>query len=127
MRLATIATPGGPRLHVRARSGYVDVAEARWGLKRLLALPFDQLCPAHAPPMSRAAGRDFLLESLGFIDEVDAIAREMVERKAPAPVLTSALAVRIGELTGTDPPLTAQTVPTAPRSRCSTVRSRTPG
>ena len=28
MRLATIATPGGPRLHVRARSGYIDVAEA---------------------------------------------------------------------------------------------------
>ena len=28
MRLATIATPDGPRLHVRARSGYVDVAEA---------------------------------------------------------------------------------------------------
>ena len=28
MRLATIATPAGPRLHVRARSGYVDVAEA---------------------------------------------------------------------------------------------------
>ena len=28
MRLATIATTAGPRLHVRARSGYVDVAEA---------------------------------------------------------------------------------------------------
>jgi acylpyruvate hydrolase len=28
VRLATIATPSGPRLHVRARSGYVDVAEA---------------------------------------------------------------------------------------------------
>lgn len=28
MRLATIATPAGLRLHVRARSGYVDVAEA---------------------------------------------------------------------------------------------------
>ena len=28
MRLATIATQAGPRLHVRARSGYVDVAEA---------------------------------------------------------------------------------------------------
>ena len=28
MRLATIATPDGLRLHVRARSGYVDVAEA---------------------------------------------------------------------------------------------------
>ena len=28
MRLATIATPDGPRLHVRGRSGYVDVAAA---------------------------------------------------------------------------------------------------
>jgi acylpyruvate hydrolase len=28
VRLATIATQAGPRLHVRARSGYVDVAEA---------------------------------------------------------------------------------------------------
>jgi acylpyruvate hydrolase len=28
VRLATIATSGGPRLHVRARSGYIDVAEA---------------------------------------------------------------------------------------------------
>ena len=27
MRLATIATPAGPRLHVRGRSGYVDAAE----------------------------------------------------------------------------------------------------
>jgi len=28
VRLATIATPEGPRLHVRARSGYVDAAQA---------------------------------------------------------------------------------------------------
>ena len=28
MRLATITTTAGPRLHVRARSGYVDLAEA---------------------------------------------------------------------------------------------------
>ena len=28
MRLATIVTPDGPRLHVRGRSGYVDVAQA---------------------------------------------------------------------------------------------------
>ena len=27
MRLATIVTPSGPRLHVRGRSGYVDVGE----------------------------------------------------------------------------------------------------
>jgi len=28
VRLATLLTPNGPRLHVRARSGYVDIAEA---------------------------------------------------------------------------------------------------
>lgn len=39
MRLATIATPGGPRLHVRARSGYIDVAEAT-GDARLASLQY---------------------------------------------------------------------------------------
>ena len=39
MRLATIATPTGPRLHVRARSGYVDVAEAT-GDSRLSSLQY---------------------------------------------------------------------------------------
>jgi len=39
VRLATIATPGGPRLHVRARSGYVDVAEAT-GDARLSSLQY---------------------------------------------------------------------------------------
>jgi len=39
VRLATIATPGGPRLHVRARSGYVDIAEAT-GDPRLSSLQY---------------------------------------------------------------------------------------
>jgi acylpyruvate hydrolase len=39
VRLATIATPTGPRLHVRARSGYVDVAEAT-GDSRLSSLQY---------------------------------------------------------------------------------------
>jgi acylpyruvate hydrolase len=39
VRLATIATPAGPRLHVRARSGYVDVAEAT-GDHRLSSLQY---------------------------------------------------------------------------------------
>jgi acylpyruvate hydrolase len=39
VRLATIATPAGPRLHVRARSGYVDVAEAT-GDPRLSSLQY---------------------------------------------------------------------------------------
>jgi acylpyruvate hydrolase len=37
VRLATIATPRGPRLHVKGRSGYVDVADAT-GEPRLAAL-----------------------------------------------------------------------------------------
>ena len=37
MRLATIATARGPRLHVRARSGYVDAGEAT-GVECLSAL-----------------------------------------------------------------------------------------
>ena len=39
MRLATIATPDGPRLHVRASSGYVDVAAAT-GDPRLASLHY---------------------------------------------------------------------------------------
>ncbi|MCU1495241.1 MAG: beta-lactamase domain protein [Acidimicrobiaceae bacterium] len=92
---------------------YVDVAEARWGLRRLQALPFERLCPAHVPPMTRDEGLRFLQASLDFIDEVDALAREMVSERSPAPLLTSELAIRISDLTGTDPPLTPQTVPTA--------------
>jgi glyoxylase-like metal-dependent hydrolase (beta-lactamase superfamily II) len=92
---------------------YVDVAEARWGLRRLLELPFEQLCPAHASPTPRDAGLAFLHESLAFIDEVDDLARTMVEHAAPSPILTRDLAIRIGELAGAVPPLTPQTVPTA--------------
>ena len=39
MRLATLATPQGARLHVRARSGYVDAAEAT-GDPRLSSLQY---------------------------------------------------------------------------------------
>jgi 2-keto-4-pentenoate hydratase/2-oxohepta-3-ene-1,7-dioic acid hydratase in catechol pathway len=39
VRLATISTPDGPRLHVRARSGYVDAAQAT-GDARLSALQY---------------------------------------------------------------------------------------
>lgn len=92
---------------------YVDVAEARWGLRRLMDTPFEQMCPAHAAPMDRDGGLDFLRQSLDFIDEVDALARTMVERVAPSPILTRDLAIAIGELCGTEPALTPQTAPTA--------------
>jgi acylpyruvate hydrolase len=61
VRLATIATPGGPRLHVRARSGYVDAAEAT-GDARLSSLQY--VLQAGLPvmdalrPLAEAGGRD---------------------------------------------------------------------
>jgi len=92
---------------------YVDVEEARWGLRRLRELPFEMLCPAHAAPMDRDAGIAFLNLSLEFIDEVDELARTMVEQTDASPVLTRDLANRIGALVGASPSLTPQTAPTA--------------
>lgn len=92
---------------------YLDVADAREGLNKLLEVPFTQMCPAHRPPMSREDGLAFIRESLQFIDEVDEIARALVARSSSAGVLTSELAINIADLVHCDPPLTAQTVPTA--------------
>lgn len=92
---------------------YVDVAETRRGLGRLAELPFTVLCPAHTPPMSRDAGLAFIRKSLDFVDEAEALARDLVRRKAPAPVLTRDLCVVLAALTGTDPPVAPQLVPTA--------------
>jgi acylpyruvate hydrolase len=61
VRLATITTPGGPRLHVRARSGYVDAAEAT-GDARLSSLQY--VLQAGPPamdalrPLAEAGGRE---------------------------------------------------------------------
>jgi glyoxylase-like metal-dependent hydrolase (beta-lactamase superfamily II) len=92
---------------------YVDVAEARWGLRRLLDVPFRLLCPAHVPAMPRDEGLAFLHDSLSFIDEADRIAREMVTASGSTPLLTRELAARLGERAGTKPPVSPQTVATA--------------
>ncbi len=58
MRLATVVTPAGPRLHVRGRSGYVDVGEAT-GDPQLASL--GSFLAAGQPAMEAAralAGRD---------------------------------------------------------------------
>jgi acylpyruvate hydrolase len=58
VRLATIATPAGPRLHVRGRSGYVDVAEAS-GDPRFAGLgPFLAAGPAAMDAARALTGRD---------------------------------------------------------------------
>jgi len=92
---------------------YLDVADARAGLHRLLTHPFELLCPAHVAPMERAEGLAFLRDSLTFIDEVEEIARRLVASVAPDPVTTRQLVEAIAVLTGTTPALTPQTVPTA--------------
>jgi glyoxylase-like metal-dependent hydrolase (beta-lactamase superfamily II) len=92
---------------------YLDVGDARKGLLRLLATPFDRLCPAHVPPMNRESGLAFIRASLDFIDRADALARELVEGVGGGHVTTRELAIRLGETVGTKPPLTPQTVATA--------------
>lgn len=92
---------------------YLNVDEARWGLQRLLDIPFDQMCPAHAAPMDRETGMAFLQQSVDFIDEVDAMARTMVDQVVPSPLFTRDLAIAIGELVGASPALTPQTAATA--------------
>jgi glyoxylase-like metal-dependent hydrolase (beta-lactamase superfamily II) len=92
---------------------YVDVGEARTGLRRLLDVPFDMLCPAHADPLARQDGLNFLEDSLAFIDEVDAMARDFIDEVRPDLLVTRELAVRIAHLVGTNPPVTPQTVATA--------------
>jgi glyoxylase-like metal-dependent hydrolase (beta-lactamase superfamily II) len=92
---------------------YVDVAEARWGLRRLLDVPFRLLCPAHVPPMGREEGLAFLRDSLSYIETADQIARTMAADSGPAPLLTRDLAARLGEAAGTKPPVSPQTVATA--------------
>jgi hypothetical protein len=92
---------------------YLDVEEARQGLRRLLDVPFQLLCPAHVAAMPRAEGLAFLRDSLSFIDTADQIAREMVATRGPAPLLTRELAAALGETVGTSPPVSPQTVATA--------------
>ena len=58
MRLATINTTAGPRLHVRARSGYVDLAEAT-GNPRFASVPsFLEDGPAAWDAARQAAAAD---------------------------------------------------------------------
>jgi glyoxylase-like metal-dependent hydrolase (beta-lactamase superfamily II) len=92
---------------------YLHVADARWGLKRMLEIPFERLCPAHGEPMEREQGLEFLADSIAFIGDVEEIAREMIHQGGDSPVLTSELAKRIGELCGAYPAITPQSAPTA--------------
>jgi acylpyruvate hydrolase len=76
VRLATIATPEGPRLHVRGRSGYIDAAQAT-GDARLAGLQYVLAAgPAAAEvlrPLAEQDGRP--VEDADFAPAVPAPAR----------------------------------------------------
>lgn len=92
---------------------YLDVDDARMGLRRLLDVSFDFLCPAHIEPMSSAAGEALLRKSLSFIDAAEEVADRLARQQGASPLLTRTLAERLGALVGSEPRVSPQTVPTA--------------
>ena len=91
---------------------YDDVDDYLAGLDRLRALPFTLLCPAHHLPLDRNAGLELIDRSVGFVNEVDEVVRELLQ-SGRAPLTTAEVATTVGELYGTNPPVSIQTVYTA--------------
>jgi glyoxylase-like metal-dependent hydrolase (beta-lactamase superfamily II) len=86
---------------------YEDVVDYRAGLERLLATPFELLCPAHREPLPTAEGQELIRESLAFVDEIDVLVRELVDATA-GPLSSRHVAERIGGRVGCTPPATMQ-------------------
>jgi glyoxylase-like metal-dependent hydrolase (beta-lactamase superfamily II) len=91
---------------------YDDVDDYLTGLERLRDLPFELLCPAHHLPVDRAEGLDLIDRSIAFAGEVDRIVSELASSEG-APLTTVQVATAVGELCGTNPPVSIQTVYTA--------------
>jgi glyoxylase-like metal-dependent hydrolase (beta-lactamase superfamily II) len=91
---------------------YDDVDDYLTGLERLRGLPFELLCPAHHLPVGREEGLDLIDRSIAFAGEVDRIVEELASSEG-APLTTAGVATAIGELCGTNPPVSIQTVYTA--------------
>ena len=91
---------------------YDDVDDYVTGLQRLRALPFTLLCPAHHLPLERDAGVELIDRSIAFVEEVDGIVRGLLQG-GRTPLTTADVATAVGELCGTKPPVSIQTVYTA--------------
>lgn len=91
---------------------YDDVDDYLTGLERLHALPFELLCPSHHAPAGRDQGHELIDESIAFVHEVDALVRSLLAGTS-APFSTAEVAAAVGELCGTDPPVSIQTMYTA--------------
>lgn len=91
---------------------YEDVVDYRSGLRRLLATPFERLCPAHREPLELDEGRALIEESLAFVDEAEVLVRGLLDT-AVAPIPSHVVAAAIGRQLGVSPPVTMQTVTVA--------------
>lgn len=91
---------------------YDHVDDYLSGLERLRALPFKLLCPAHHLPLDREEGLGLIDESISFVREADKLVCRLLSA-ASEPLSIPAFAAAIGELCGTSPPISVQTVYTA--------------
>lgn len=91
---------------------YEDVDDCLEGLERLRALPFTVLCGAHLAPLGRAEGLALIDASTAFVHETDTLVRELVAH-AREPLSVPDVAAAIGRVTGTNPPVSMQTISTA--------------
>lgn len=83
---------------------YTDVDDHVEGLRRLRALPFDVLCPAHHEPVDRARGLELIDQSLAFVDEIERFVLDAVAA-SPDGVTLKEIARRLGESVGMTPPV----------------------
>jgi glyoxylase-like metal-dependent hydrolase (beta-lactamase superfamily II) len=88
---------------------YDDVDDYVQGLRRLRALPFTKLCPAHFLPVDRDEGLELIDRSIAFTEEMDRLVADLLAR-ADGPLTTADVATEVGKFCGTDPPVSIQTV-----------------
>lgn len=93
---------------------YADVADYLAGLRRLQAVDFEVMCPAHLPPMPRKAALELLADSIQFAAETaPACIRAVLRRSGKEVVRLADLAAEIGLRVGTNPPVSPQSAMTA--------------
>lgn len=93
---------------------YADVDDYLAGLRRLEAVDFELMCPAHLPPLPHRAGLELLARSIKFAEVTapDCI-RAALRRAGRGPVRVADVAAELGRAVGTDPPVSPQSVMTA--------------
>jgi glyoxylase-like metal-dependent hydrolase (beta-lactamase superfamily II) len=91
---------------------YDDVDDCLRGLERLRGLPFAQLCLSHRPPLGREDGLALIERSIAFVHHADRVVLDLLDGTS-APLSLAQVATALGEVCGTRPPVTIQTVYTA--------------